>query len=223
MSYYDVLVTGGSRGIGSAIVQRYEELGYSVLAPSRSDLDLRSRESIMQFIERYRDNHFSILVNNAGSNDINMLENITEQNIEDMISINLKAPLYLIQGFVPGMKAEQFGRIINISSVWSVVSKPGRTVYSATKHGIHGLTVTMALELAKDGILVNTIAPGFTMTELTKKNNSVDEICEMAKTVPVGRLAEPKEIANVVCYFGSRENTYVTGQKIVVDGGFSVQ
>lgn len=221
--HYDVLVTGGSRGIGAEIVKMYRGQGLSVLAPTRDEMDLSSRDSIKEFLDKYKDNHFSILINNAGCNDIHNVDEITDEEIDNMVNTNLLAPLLLTRGIVPGMKAEGFGRIINIGSIWGVVSKPGRTVYSMTKNGIHGLTVTNALELAKYGILVNTVIPGDTLTELTLKNNSPEDIKEKERIIPLGRLARPEEIAKIVCYFGSSENTYVTGQRIVVDGGYTVQ
>ena len=102
-----------------------------------------------------------------------------------------------------------------------MVSKGGRCVYSATKNGIHGVTNTLAVELAPDNILVNTVCPGFTLTELTRKNNTPEEIAEISKDIPMGRMAEPEEMAEVVYFLCSEQNTYLTGQKITVDGGFS--
>ena len=92
---------------------------------------------------------------------------------------------------------------------------------SATKNGIHGVTNTLAVELAKYNILVNTVCPGFTLTELTKKNNTAEEIKKISDEIPMGRMAEPKEIAQVVYFLCSDDNTYLTGQKITVDGGYA--
>ena len=110
---------------------------------------------------------------------------------------------------------------MNIGSIWATVSKSGRCVYSATKNGIHGVTNTLAVELAPYNILVNTVCPGFTLTELTYKNNTEEQIAEISKDIPIGRMAEPKEMAEVVYFLGSENNTYLTGQKITVDGGFA--
>ncbi len=220
---YEVLVTGGSRGIGRAIVNIYEEAGYKVCAPSHYELDLSNPESVEAFIENNNSRKFCVLINNAGVNHINMIENMLDGDINDMMNVNLISPLRLIRGFVPVMKENHFGRIVNIGSIWGVISKPGRTGYSITKHGIHGITKTLALELGKDGILVNTVAPGQTLTELTKKNNSPEAIKQMEIEIPLGRLADPSEIAKVVFFLGNENNTYITGQQLVVDGGLSVQ
>lgn len=220
---YEVLVTGGSRGIGHEIVRIYEEAGYSVCAPTHAELDLSSVESVEGFIKKNLSRKFCIIVNNAGVNYINTIENIKDKDVQDMINVNLISPLRLIRGFVPCMKKAHFGRIVNIGSIWGVISKPGRTGYSITKHGIHGMTKTLALELGRDGILVNTIAPGQTMTELTRRNNSREDIEQMERDIPLGRLADPAEIANAVFFLGNENNTYITGQELVVDGGLSVQ
>lgn len=217
------LITGASRGIGKVTAQKFINEGYEVYAPTRSELDLADDISIEKYIEKYKDVKFDVIVNNAGINDINLIENITDNEIENMFQVNLLGPIKLLRGFVNGMKQKNYGRIINIGSIWAVVSKEGRSIYSATKNGIHGITNSLAIELAPYNILVNTVCPGFTLTELTKKNNSEQEIATISKQIPMGRMAEPKEIAEVVYFLGSDFNTYVTGQKIVVDGGYSIK
>ncbi len=218
----NVLVTGGSRGIGKAIVEKYKKENYNVYSPSREELNLDDANSIESFIKR-NDQGFDIIINNAGLNEINKIESFTDFEMQKMLNVNLIAPLKLIRAFFPHMINNNFGRIINIGSIWAVVSKEGRCIYSATKNAIHGVTNTLALEGANNNILVNTVCPGFTATELTFKNNTLIQIEEIEKTIPVNRMAKPEEIASLVYYFGSENNTYVTGQKIVVDGGFSIQ
>lgn len=124
---------------------------------------------------------------------------------------------------MPYMKRNRFGRIVNIGSIWGGIGKPGRSVYSATKHGIHGITSTLAVELAPYNILVNTVAPGQTLTELTLRNNSHEEIRQMEKDIPLGRLAQPEEVARLVLFVGNEENTYITGQQIFIDGGLTIK
>lgn len=216
-----VLITGGSRGIGKAIAARFDKAGYEVHCPTRAEMDLSDPDSIENYIRSCGDTVFDVIVNNAGINDINGIENITDSEIDEMIQINLKAPIRLLRGFAGRMKENRYGRIVNIGSIWAVVSKGGRCVYSATKNGIHGVTNTLAVELAGYNVLVNTVCPGFTLTELTYKNNTAEQIDEISRDIPAGRMAQPEEIAELVYFLGSEANTYITGQKITIDGGFS--
>lgn len=222
MGQYNALVTGSSRGIGAAITRKMRSAGIDVFTPSREQLDLSSNESIDHYLSLI-DRPIDILVNNAGINLIASGTDVTDQNIQDTIQINLVAPIRLIKGIVTHMIQNGYGRIVNISSLWSVVSKPGRLSYSASKAGLNGVTRTLALELASHNILVNSVAPGYTNTALTKINNTKDQIDEIKKLIPLGRLAEPEEIAEVVYFLCSEANTYITGQIIIVDGGFSSQ
>jgi 3-oxoacyl-[acyl-carrier protein] reductase len=148
------------------------------------------------------------------------IEELSDKAISRMMQVNLLAPLELIRGLAPAMARRGYGRILNISSIWSMVTKPRRVTYSMTKSGINGLTRTLAVELAAKNVLVNALAPGYVNTELTRQNNSSQEIEAIRKTIPVGRLAEPAEIAEVAGFLVSEKNTYITGQVIMVDGGF---
>lgn len=216
-----VLVTGGSRGIGKAIAEKFREHGYEVAAPTRQELDLLNEKSIEDYVTAHKEEGFDVIVNNAGINDIHEVEDITDEEIERMMATNLVAPIKLLRGFTGSMKKNNYGRIVNIASIWAVVSKSGRLVYSATKNGIHGVTNTLAVELAENNILVNTVCPGFTMTELTVKNNTPEEIAHISADIPMKRMARPEEIAEVVYFLCSEQNTYLTGQKIAVDGGYT--
>ncbi len=216
----NILVTGGSRGIGKAIAKKYSETGYHVFTPSRDELNLNDVDSVKRFLIQYDDITFDVIINNAGINDINYIENVTDEEIYNMFQTNLISPIMLLRGLIPNMKQQKYGRIINIGSLWASVSKPGRSIYSATKNGIHGVTNTLALELAPYNILINTVCPGFTLTELTMKNNTPQQIEEISQEIPVGRMANPDEIAEIVYFLASEKNTYLTGQKIVVDGGY---
>lgn len=216
-----VLITGASRGIGKEIADVFKENGHQIYGPTRDELDLADEQSVMKFVELNKGKTFDVIVNNAGINELDLIENITDENIDLMMNINLISPIKLLRGFVPAMKRQKFGRIVNIGSIWAVVSKERRALYSATKNGIHGITNTLAVELAQDNILVNTVCPGFTLTELTKKNNTPQQIKKISQDIPMGRMAEPREIAEVVYFLCSEKNTYLTGQKITVDGGFT--
>jgi 3-oxoacyl-[acyl-carrier protein] reductase len=217
-----VLITGGSRGIGKATAEVFARNGYTVIAPTRGEMDLASSDSITDYFRRNQ-LYVDCIINNAGINPLSPIEEMKDHDLEETININLKAPALIIRALVGRMKERSFGRIVNISSIWGVVSKEKRTVYSITKNGLHGLTNTLAVELGPHNILVNTVCPGFTNTELTKKNVSASEAEVIAADIPLRRFAEPKEIASLIYFLGSEENTYITGQKIVIDGGFTVR
>lgn len=215
-----VFITGGSGGIGNAIVQRYTKAGYSILAPSRNELDLASRESLEHYVKNCTQ-PVDILINAAGVNIVQHLQEITWDIFEQTLAINLRATLFLTQAFAVGMQKRQWGRIVNVSSCYSIVSREGRATYTASKAGLNGLTRTLALELAPFNILVNAICPGFVETALTRKNNSETELLRLKNDIPLHRFADPEEIAEAVFFLGSEQNTYITGQAILADGGFT--
>ena len=221
MVAHKALVTGAARGIGAAVSRALQGLGMEVLTPTRGELDLLSRASIARFLEANRDSGIDVLVNNAGINVINAIEQVKLSDWDDMMQVNLTAPALLVQGLAPAMKARGWGRIVNVSSVFSTVTKEKRAAYSATKAGLNGLTRTLAVELGAHGILVNAVGPGYVDTELTRQNNSAEDIERIAQTIPVGRMAQTSEIAKFVAFLCSEDNTYLTGQTLIVDGGFS--
>jgi|SRR5665647_3179214 3-oxoacyl-[acyl-carrier protein] reductase len=215
-----VLMTGASRGIGKAIFEKFTSEGYCVVAPTREQLDLSEPSSIDDFVGKNKDMPIDIIVNCAAINPIAYIEDIEDIDFDKTMQVNIKAPLKLIQGFVGGMKSRGYGRIVNISSIWGVVSKEKRTTYSVSKNGIHGISNALAVELGEYNILINSVCPGFTNTELTLQNVSPIEATKLCEQIPLGRFAEPSEIAELVFFLGSSKNTYITGQKIVIDGGF---
>lgn len=213
-----VLLTGASRGIGEAIRTELEQTDlYDIIAPLRPELDLGCRDSIDSYIAPEVD----ILINNAGINIVKPIEELSDANIDDVFQVNLIAPLKLAKKVIPSMKKKKFGRIVNISSIWGVRSKEMRTLYSSTKFGLIGQTKSLCRELGEYGILINAVCPGFVGTELTYSILSKDEISELEKQVPLGRFANPSEIAKLVKYLISDENTYITGQALVIDGGYT--
>jgi 3-oxoacyl-[acyl-carrier protein] reductase len=214
------LITGGSRGIGLAISKRLHADGVLVIAPTRTEMDLLSGASIDAYVRSLKQ-PVDILINNAGINTIAALAEIAGPDLQDTIQIDLLAPLHLAKALAPPMMERRYGRIVNISSIWAVVSKAGRLVYSTAKAGLGGMTRTLAVELAPYNVLVNALAPGYVNTELTRRNNTEAEIEAIGKTIPAGRLAEPEEIAEVAAFLASDRNSYVTGQLIVVDGGYT--
>ncbi len=222
MSARTALVTGASRGIGKAVAGLFRDNGIKVLAPTRGEMDLLSDSSIDAYMGNLTEN-VDILVNNAGINILATTPQIRDEDLDAMFRTNLLAPMRLIRALSPGMAERNYGRIVNISSIWSEISKAGRVMYSTTKSGINGMTRSMAVEFARKGILVNSVAPGYVNTELTRKNNSEEDLKLIAETIPMGRLAEPAEIARLVFFLCSGNNSYITGQTLFIDGGFSCQ
>jgi 3-oxoacyl-[acyl-carrier protein] reductase len=213
------LITGASRGIGAATAELFKKAGARVLMPSRSELDLSDNSSIDRYITSVKDS-IDILVNNAGINFLAGLEELDQEVLGQTLQVNLVAPLILTQLVAKKMKANRYGRVVNISSIWSVVAKERRLAYAASKSAMNGVTRTLAIELGEHGILVNAIAPGYVNTELTSQNNSPEQIQLISNSIPLHRLAEPEEIAEMVAFLCSEKNSYMTGQVLVVDGGY---
>lgn len=217
------LVTGASRGIGKAIAARLSEGGVRVISPDRGELDLGDASAVQRWTHANRSLEIDVLVNNAGVNEPAALSRITLEQWQRTLAIDLTAPFLLLQAFAPAMAARRWGRVLNVGSLYSVVGRVDRAAYAAAKSGLLGLTRTAALELAPDGVLVNAILPGFVATELTYRNNDEARIRAMEASIPIGRLASVDEIAEVAAFLVSERNTYLTGQSIVVDGGFMAQ
>ena len=216
---HKALITGASRGIGKAIKNLFEERGIIVYSPSRQEMDLRSNESIEHYVSTL--DNVDILVNCAGINDLASIEEMTEEKLQEMIQVNLIAQTELIKYITPVMKRQNYGRIVNFASIWCDFSKERRIMYSIAKSGVKGLTTAAAVELSKYNILVNAVAPGFVNTEMTSQNNTPKQIKMLAEALPIKRLAEPKEIAEFVYFLASEKNSFITGQTIFIDGGFS--
>lgn len=214
------LVTGGSRGIGRAVVARFEQLGARVLAPTRAELDLADAAAVEAYAAAL-DEPVDILVNNAGINPMAGIDELTDDVLEETLAVNLTAPLRLCRALGPGMAARGYGRIVNVSSVWTVVGKARRLPYTVSKTGLNGLTRALAVELAPRGVLVNAVAPGIVATELTRQNNTPEQIAALVEQIPMGHLAEAEAIAEAIAFLSSECNSYITGQVLVCDGGLS--
>ena len=162
----------------------------------------------------------SVLINNAGINRIDRLEDINSIDFEEVLKVNLKGPFYLSK-FVSRKMLNKGGRIVNIASIWSKITREGRTSYVASKAGLDGITRATSVDLAGANILVNTVSPGFTLTDLTRRSLTAVEMQELVSKIPLGRMAETEEVAELVAFLASDKNTYITGQNIVIDGGFT--
>ena len=216
---YRALITGGSRGIGKSVKELFVKHGIDVIAPGRKELDLADNENIKQFVSGILP--VDILINCAGINNLASLEEMTPEMLQEMIQIDLTAQTLLLKYASAGMIKNNWGRVVNFSSIWSAFSKKRRIMYSLSKAGVNGLTTAAAVELGQYNILVNAVAPGFVLTELTYQNNTMEQIKEISESVPVKRMAQPEEIAEFVYFLASPKNTFITGQTIFIDGGFS--
>jgi len=227
------LVTGGTRGIGRAIAERLAKDGAKVcitgVSPNREVIpgmdyrrvDLSDRAATDQFAAEIRESAFDILVNNAGINTNNPFEAIKLSDYDSILEVNLRSVFRLCQSVLPGMRQQRWGRIVNVASIFSVISKEHRATYSASKFGLDGLTTGLAAEVAADGVLANCVSPGFIETDLTRKNLGEAGIRELTARVPMRRLGQPAEVAAFVAWLVGPENTFISGQNIVIDGGFT--
>lgn len=227
------LVTGGTRGIGAAIARRMRVEGAQVIVtgtrqgatpPDGCELhtiDFEDRVSTERFADRVRTWEIDILVNNAGINKIGAFHQLHPDDFDRVQAVNVRAPFLLCRAVLPNMRARKWGRIVNISSIFGKVSKEFRGPYSTSKFAIDGMTAALAAEVAVDGILANCVAPGFIDTDLTRRILGDSGIAMVASTIPIGRLGTPEEVAALVAWLAGPENTYISGQNIVIDGGFT--
>lgn len=216
----NALVTGGSRGIGQAVVQRFQEGDIRVIAPTRQELDLASHESVRDYLRENSRMEIDILVNNAAENIVRPIPEISLKEWQRTLAVNLTSAFLLVQAVAPKMMKGKWGRIVNVSSCYSFLSREGRAAYSASKGGLDSLTRTAALEYGPHNTLVNSVCPGFVLTDLTRRNNTPAQRADLAGQTALKRLAEPGEIADVIHFLCSERNTYITGQAIIIDGGF---
>jgi 3-oxoacyl-[acyl-carrier protein] reductase len=227
------LVTGGTRGIGRAIAERLRADDAQVLITGSRPLadvvdsfeyrgvDFADSSALEAFAEEAADWAPDVLVNNAGINRLSPFAEIEPDDFDRIQAVNMRAPMMLCRAVLPGMRERGWGRIVNIASIWSILSRPGRGSYSASKFGLDGLTAALAAEVGVDGILANCVSPGFVDTELTRSVLGEEGIARLVAEVPAGRLAQPEEIAALVGWLAGPDNTFVSAQNIVIDGGFS--
>lgn len=215
------LITGAARGIGKAIAERYSGEGYELVCPTREQVDLADIQQVESYVASLHD--IDVLINNAGENVPLPLEEISPSALQRIVNVNEVAPFLLARALGVAMAQRGWGRIVNVSSVYSLVSRPRRSMYTMTKSAINGLTRALAVELGPRNVLVNAVCPGFIDTALTRQNNTDAEIEALCANVPLRRLGSVSEIADLVFFLGSERNTYISGQAIAIDGGFLCQ
>jgi 3-oxoacyl-[acyl-carrier protein] reductase len=229
----NALVTGGTRGIGYAIAREFQKNGVNVTVTGTSkissnpniesfvylDVDFSNLDSSEKFYEIVKKNKYDILVNNAGINIISPFLEIEPLVFSRVQQVNVYAPFRLCQAVIPCMLSNQWGRIVSISSIFGMISREFRASYSTSKFALNGLMTALAVEFSERGILVNSVAPGYIETEMTKNNLRQQGIEAICKNIPMGRLGTPQEVAAFVFWLCSEKNSYITGQNIVIDGG----
>jgi len=237
-----VLITGASRGIGKEIALEFARKGYNIvvnyvgevpdLEETKKELEINGIETLFiqgdvtnfdswkeiaeEVINKF--GSIDVLVNNAGITKDGLLLRMTEEDFDKVINVNLKGTFNVTKNIIPYMSKQRSGRIVSLASVVGVTGNAGQANYAASKAGIIGFTKTCAKEFASRNILVNAIAPGFVDTMMTGVLS--DNIKEgILNQIPLKRMATPQEIAKLVYFLGSEENTYITGQVINIDGG----
>lgn len=238
----NAIVTGGTRGIGREIARtlaqnganiainyrKYNEEVESLIEELKSfgvkvvacKCDVSNEEEVINFIKEVKDKFESIdiLVNNAGITKDGLIIRMSEKDFDDVIDVNLKGTFNTTKAVSSIMVKQRYGKIINISSVVGVAGNAGQCNYAASKAGVIGFSKSVARELAARNINVNVIAPGYINTDMTSVlPDRVKE--EVIKTIPMRKIGEPKEIANLVLFLSSNLSNYITGQVINVDGG----
>ncbi|MBD8519767.1 3-hydroxybutyrate dehydrogenase [Lysinibacillus fusiformis] len=248
-----VFITGAARGIGLSMAQAFTEQGANVVITDKNEqllkeavennpslmaytCDVTDEEAIREAIEWTIDcfTTLDILINNAGFQHVSLIEDFKTEIFEDMQKVMVVAPFIAMKYVLPHMKKNQFGRIINMASINGVIGFAGKAGYNAAKHGVIGLTKVAALEVAKDGITVNAICPGYVDTDLVRhqfkdlaktRGIQVEEVLEevLYPLVPQKRLLDVSEVTGLALYLASDIAKGLTGQAILLDGGYTAQ
>lgn len=232
----NILITGASKGIGKEIAQELKSCGNVYISARNEEAlksldcsgyfvcDLSKAEDLIKLGDFIEEHKIDILINNAGEYIYSRVDENKFDDLEHIISVNLKAPIYLAGRAVPYMKNNKWGRIVNIGSISGVMGEACASMYSATKSGLIGFSKATGLELAEYGITVNTINPGWVDTELGNSSINDSEFSqeEIIECIPQRRFVEPSEIAGLVKYLISSEAKGITGQSINLCAGLSV-
>lgn len=216
-----VFLTGAGRGIGKRIKEMFIENGAEVIAPTHEELDLADAHAVKEYLETYNKKNPDIFIHCAGINKLAGIEDVDQRLLQDVMQVNCFSAVQLLNGFIPKMKKQEYGRIVFISSLYAKISREKRIAYSASKNAITGIMKSIALETAPYNILLNAVAPGYVMTDMTKKNLNDQEIQDIQRKIPTGRFQTEADIASLIFFLCSQFNQSITGQLISVDGGFT--
>jgi NAD(P)-dependent dehydrogenase (short-subunit alcohol dehydrogenase family) len=231
-----VLITGSGQGIGAATAHAFREQGARVLGWDLPTYDLSRFDAIPKWVEEIESQMggIDVLVNNAGITNMGSLTEISDQEIDQVIDVNLKSVLHLCRAVLPEMVRRRSGVVLHVASDQAFVGKRYSAVYGATKAAIAQLTKSSALDYGKYGIRINAVAPGSTDTPMLREVLSrlharypheypLDGESFYRASIPLGRFAEPQEIASVLVFLASSAASFITGAVIPVDGGFTAQ
>ena len=217
-----LFLTGGYGEIGSAIAEKFRAAGWQVVAPKSNELDLSDKASIAAYLKARQNPRTDAIIHCAGVNWPKPLEQLELTNLEKTMQINALSLVPILQHLAPSMKKQGSGHILVISSIYGIISRSQRLPYAMSKHALSGLVQTLAIELGPFGIKVNALAPGVIETKMTRQNNSPEKVAELKAGIPLGRLGKPEDIAKAAFFLCSEENSFITGQTIVADGGYII-
>lgn len=242
------LVTGGARGLGRAMAEALASAGASVAVTARSleaahaaareiadatgadtvgiQAEMTDRESVEAMVAKTVDalGGLHVLINNAGINKRGLIEDLHEEDFDSVIAANLKGPWLCCRAVAPILKAQKWGRVVNVSSMLAEVSLPQRTPYASSKGGLTLMTKTLALEWAPYGVTVNALCPGPFATEMNLALIKDPEVnATFTSKVPLGRWADPAELGPAIVFLSSEASSFMTGSSLFIDGGYTAQ
>ncbi len=235
-----VLITGASRGIGAAVAREFAQNGYRVIINYNKSkekalllaeeigalaiyADVSKSEEVKKMFEEIEKKYggVDVLINNAGISQIKLFSDITEQDWDEMFSINVKGMFNCTKSALPYMIHKKCGKIINVSSMWGIAGASCEVHYSASKASVIGFTKALAKELAPSGICVNCVAPGVISTDMC--SDLTDEDMQLLKEeTPLGRIGKSEEVAKAILFLASGESDFITGQVLNINGGMVI-
>jgi 3-oxoacyl-[acyl-carrier protein] reductase len=239
LSNKNIIISGATGGIGKTLVQAMNNEGANILITGTSEeklkqfaqnlagkveyvvcdlSNIKNIDNILLSVKEVFENKVDVLVNNAGITSDNLALRMKEEEWHKVININLNSTFFLTKEIVKLMIKNRYGRVVNISSVVASSGNPGQTNYCASKAGIEAMSRSLALEVAKRGITINCVAPGFIETNMTENVLEKNKELILSK-IPLNRLGLPADVANMVCFLCSDNSSYITGQTIHINGG----